>query len=134
GQVAFILMPSLVMAVLLTSSPRRTLRLDWPRTRYLALAVGLVLALNPLVNELRRMVESLFPLSEVMKSQLPAFLGSDLGLGTELALLALVPALCEEFAFRGYILSGLESGHRPWSAIVLSAFLFGFLHVLLSLF
>ena len=48
---------------------------------------------------------------------------------------ALVPAVCEEFAFRGFILSGLEHHrHRTRSAILLSALMFGFLHVLLSLF
>ena len=47
---------------------------------------------------------------------------------------ALVPAICEEFAFRGFILSGLEHQHRTRSAILLSALMFGFLHVLLSLF
>jgi len=47
---------------------------------------------------------------------------------------ALIPAICEEFAFRGFILSGLEREHRTGSAILLSALMFGFLHVLLSLF
>jgi sodium transport system permease protein len=47
---------------------------------------------------------------------------------------ALVPAICEEVACRGLILSGLESRHRTGSAILLSALMFGFLHVLLSLF
>jgi sodium transport system permease protein len=37
-------------------------------------------------------------------------------------------------AFRGFILSGLQRDFSIRSAIVLSAFLFGFLHVLLSLF
>ena len=37
-------------------------------------------------------------------------------------------------AFRGFILSGLEQQHRTRSAILLSALMFGFLHVLLSLF
>ena len=37
-------------------------------------------------------------------------------------------------AFRGFIFSGLIRTYRTGTAIVLSAFLFGFLHVLLSLF
>ena len=51
-----------------------------------------------------------------------------------MVVVALVPAVCEEFAFRGFILSGLERQHRTRSAILLSALMFGFLHVLLSLF
>jgi sodium transport system permease protein len=47
---------------------------------------------------------------------------------------ALLPAICEELAFRGFILSGLEYRRGTRSAILLSALMFGFLHVLLSLF
>jgi sodium transport system permease protein len=55
-------------------------------------------------------------------------------LGTAVLLFAAIPAVCEELAFRGFILTGLERGHRTRSAILLSALLFGFMHVLLSLF
>ena len=55
-------------------------------------------------------------------------------LGVTIGVFALLPAICEEFAFRGFILSGLEHQHRTRSAILLSALMFGFLHVLLSLF
>ncbi|MFO0954397.1 MAG: type II CAAX endopeptidase family protein, partial [Isosphaeraceae bacterium] len=134
SQVAFILTPPLAMGVLLTSSPRRTLRLYWPATRYLLLAVGLALALNPLVNELRPVVERLFPLSRELKQSLERLMTGVPDLGTALLLFAVIPAVCEEVAFRGYILSGLERGHSARTAIVLSALLFGAMHVLVSLF
>jgi hypothetical protein len=38
--------------------------------------------------------------------------------------LGVLPALCEELAFRGFILSGLRRRFRPWTAIFLSSFLF----------
>jgi sodium transport system permease protein len=129
-----ILLPPVIMAFFLTSGPKRTLRLKWPETRYLLLAVALVLALNPLVNELRPVVESLFPVSSLIKSSLAQLMSQVPGLGTSIVIFALIPAICEEFAFRGFILSGLEHGHRTHSAILLSALMFGFLHVLLSLF
>jgi sodium transport system permease protein len=129
-----ILLPPLAMACFLTSDPKRTLRLVWPETRYLLLAVALVLALNPLVNELRPVVESLFPISSIMKTSLAQLMSRTPGLGTSIVIFALIPAICEEFAFRGFILSGLEHGRRTRSAILLSALMFGFLHVLLSLF
>ncbi|MEO6810787.1 MAG: ABC transporter permease subunit/CPBP intramembrane protease [Isosphaeraceae bacterium] len=135
GQLAFILVPPVVMTLLLTSSPRRTLRLSWPKPQYFALAVGLALALNPLVNELRLLVDSLFPAPDIVKQQLGGLLAElqkNLWLG--LLVIAVVPAVCEEVAFRGFILSGLQGSYRTGTAIVLSALLFGFLHVLLSLF
>jgi sodium transport system permease protein len=129
-----ILLPPVMLAFLLTSDPRRTLRLVWPQTRYLVLAVALVVALNPMVSALRPIVESLFPISSVIKTTLAQIFSQSPGLLTSLFLFALMPAICEEFAFRGFILSGLEHQHRVRSAILLSALMFGFLHVLLSLF
>jgi sodium transport system permease protein len=134
GQVAFVLTPPLAMAVLLTSSPRRTLRLHWPRPGDLALGAVLALALNPLVNELRPIVERLFPISQAVEKALERMLEHIPSLGMAVVLFAAVPAVCEELAFRGFILTGLERGHRTRSAILLSALLFGFMHVLISLF
>ena len=134
AQIAFVLTPPLAMALLLTSSPRRTLRLYWPKGRYLALAAGLALATNPLVNELRPWVEWLFPMSAELKLALETLMETIPNLPTALLLLAVVPAVCEELAFRGFILAGLERGHNPRAAILLSALLFGFMHVLISLF
>ena len=61
-------------------------------------------------------------------------MGESRAWATAILVFALVPAVCEELAFRGFILSGLERQHRTRSAILLSALMFGFLHVLLSLF
>jgi membrane protease YdiL (CAAX protease family) len=63
-------------------------------------------------------------------------LGRILGLGTEglslpvkLALLALLPAICEEVCFRGVVLSGLRSTGTATGAVIGSALLFGMFHV-----
>ena len=87
-----------------------------------------------MVNELGPVVERLFPIPELARQALAGVLEKIPNVGSALLLLALVPAICEEVAFRGFILSGLRREYRTWSAIVLSALLFGFLHVLLSLF
>ncbi len=110
------------------------MRLRLPSWRYLILGASLALTLNPLVAVLRWLIEYLFPMPELVKSQLGHLLESIPNVGTALLVLAIVPAICEEVAFRGFILSGLQRDYRPASALVLSAFLFGFLHVLMSLF
>ncbi len=52
----------------------------------------------------------------------------------------IVPAICEEVLFRGFILSGLQAEHGKTKAVVFSGLLFGLLHfipnqiVLMSLF
>ena len=131
---SLILLPPVIMAMLLTSRPSRTLRLTWPKTRYLLLGLILPITLNPLVNELQPVVERLFPISTMIKEALGQLMGQAPSLKLAIMVFALIPAICEEFAFRGFILSGLEHQHRTSSAILLSALMFGFLHVLLSLF
>ena len=46
--------------------------------------------------------------------------------------IALVPAVCEELAFRGFILSGFRHLGHKWRAIVFSALLFGLTHGILQ--
>ncbi len=134
GHLLFILGPPAALACLLTSDPMGTLRLRPPRGRDVALAVGLALGLNPMVRELAFHVGRLFPASQAIQGQLAEMAKHVPNLGVALLVFALVPAITEELAFRGFILSGLERTYPARSAIVLSALLFGFLHVLLSLF
>ncbi|GIW98874.1 MAG: sodium extrusion protein NatB [Pirellulaceae bacterium] len=47
-----------------------------------------------------------------------------------LVTIALTPAVCEEWLFRGFVMSALRP--RPWMAIVIAALAFGLMHVLTS--
>lgn len=134
GHLVFILAPPVLMALLLTSSPARTLRLARPDLRYVGMAVGLALALNPLVRELSVVVDQLFPPPRQVAEHVEALMRSIPNVWIGLLVFAVIPSITEEVAFRGYILSGLERGHRTRTAVLISAFLFGFLHVLISLF
>ncbi len=49
-------------------------------------------------------------------------------------LIALLPAICEEVSFRGVVLSGMLSRSKPWSAILITAFLFAVFHLSLHRF
>ena len=44
--------------------------------------------------------------------------------------MAVAPGICEELAFRGFVLSGLTRSARPGVAIVLSAVAFGIIHII----
>ena len=47
-------------------------------------------------------------------------------------MLAVIPAICEELAFRGFVLSGMRHlGHR-WLAILLTSIFFGLAHPILQ--
>ncbi|MDG3002653.1 ABC transporter permease subunit/CPBP intramembrane protease [Paludisphaera mucosa] len=133
GQLLILMVP-LAMALLLTTDPAGTLKLRRAGLRYFALAAAAAVAVNPLIAELRRLVEWLYPISDATQALLETLLKGPTPFASTLLVLAFMPAVCEEVAFRGFILSGLKSGRRTRSAIVLSALLFGLLHVFLSLF
>lgn len=131
-QLALIASPAILMGVILTSNPRRTFRLYWPKWRYLAMAVGLPLVLHPLTIELSALLGQWFfpPLPKEVSSQLGVISDPSQPLWLMLLAFAIAPAICEETAFRGFILSGFDRSRRCWLAIVLSAAAFGLMHMI----
>ncbi len=126
-QLACIATPALLMTIMLTSSPRKTLLLKRPPFGSIAAAVVLAMCMHPLSFALKMGVEWLYPLPEQVAEQIKTLLE-----GTTLAELivfaAVMPAICEELAFRGFILSGLRHMGHKWRAIIVSSIFFGFAH------
>jgi len=134
-QLLFIVPPMLLMTLLFTSSPRETLLLKRPSS-WLAVPAAALLAvvLHPTANLLQNLVQRLYPISEEMLPQLAKIQKSLQGADfwTLVLLIAVVPAVCEELAFRGFILSGFRHlGHKR-RAILYSALLFGIAHGVLQ--
>ncbi|HXG09056.1 MAG TPA: ABC transporter permease subunit/CPBP intramembrane protease [Gemmataceae bacterium] len=135
--VAFVATPPVLMAVMLTTKPRHGLALRWPAPKAWLLAVLLaVLLLPPLAELTRRLLEQFPDLKRLLTENSPladalvSAAGHDpLGRLHYFLVLALLPAVCEELAFRGFILTGLRGRFRPWTAILLSSFLFALLHL-----
>lgn len=50
-------------------------------------------------------------------------------LWVKLVCLAITPAVCEEFTFRGFMMSAFRAHTRPWIAVLSTAVLFGLFHV-----
>lgn len=131
-QVAIIATPAVLMGLILTSSLRDTLRLRWPGWKFMAVAALLPLALHPLTLELGALLqESFFPKPpKSITSQISLMTSDDMPLGVVLLVFALAPAICEEIAFRGFILSGFSQSQRMWLAVVLSSLAFGIIHMI----
>ncbi|MCA9179176.1 MAG: CPBP family intramembrane metalloprotease [Planctomycetales bacterium] len=134
-QVAFILTPALLMTIMLTRSPLRTLRL-LPPNRWLAipLAVLLAMALHPASVWLNIGIKQLYPISPTTVAQLAPIAEQiqTAPFWNVLLVIAIIPAVCEELAFRGFILSGLRHMGRKWTAIGVTAILFGITHGILQ--
>lgn len=137
--VAFVVTPPLLMALLLTTRPRYGLGLRLPPAQALVSAGVLVLLLVLPLADLSGYFLTAFPgLKKLLTETTPlaALLEAvQQGGGVEgsawllpLVLVLLAP-VCEELAFRGFILTGLRQRFHPWTAIVLSSLLFAVSHL-----
>lgn len=124
--------PAMLMTIMLTRNPRRTLLVEEPpRLITIPLAALFALAMVPLALLLQSGLHSLLPLNpnihqylnkmaQVMDSTPSALL--------PIAVIALLPAVFEELTFRGFILSGFRHTGHKWRAIVLSSLFFALAH------
>jgi sodium transport system permease protein len=132
-QLVIIATPALLMAALLTTDLPRTLKLRWPSLKYFVVAVLLAIVLRPLSTELvtyLQQINFLPSLDETTQARMAEML--DIKQPGWLAFLAIAvaPGICEEVAFRGFILTAISRGGRTTLAIVLSAVAFGVMHLI----
>jgi sodium transport system permease protein len=120
--------------VFLVRSPRQTLLLTVPRVWTMLAAFLLAVALHPLVLLLAQGIAATYPLSEDALRRLADLtqVAQRAEVWQLLLVVALTPAICEELAFRGFILSGLRHLGSPWAAVAISSLLFGVAHGLLQ--
>ena len=111
--------PAILVAVLLTSNRMGALKLTPPVVAVL-IAVLLPFLLHPTIIWLGVGIEQLYPVNPAMKAAtapVEAMLNSA-PLFALMFVIAIVPGIFEELAFRGVILTGLQKDSRPSSAIL----------------
>ena len=129
--VATIGMPAILMAMFLTRNPRKSLRLRLCSVPAACAAVLMAICFHPLVTWFSGFVLYLYPLqSDVIgKSEfVNGLVAQAPGLWAVILLMAIAPAIIEELAYRGFILSGLEGMRNRWKAILITSVLFGLAH------
>ena len=129
-----VLAPALLMAVVLTRRPRQTLLLKRPPWRAIPAAALLAVAVHPLGVAFSYAVHTLYPFSEQLVTELQRIqqLIDPAPWWQVLIVMAAMPAIFEELAFRGFILSGLRRLGHKWRAIIYSAVFFGLTHMILQ--
>ncbi len=132
SQVVCIALPAALLTLLFTSNKKKTLLLDQLPGWTLVVATALLAVfIRPLGMEFAALIQYLYPPSADMESQVTA-LSEAVNLVPNwwmlMLLMAVLPAVCEEIAFRGFILSGLRHVGHKWWAIGLSSVAFGMVH------
>lgn len=129
--VATIGMPAILMAMMLTRNPRKSLRLNSCSIPMACAAVLVAILLNPMFTWITALVMHIYPPSGdlmLLEQVVARILNDAPGLWAMLLVFAVAPAVIEEVAFRGFILSGLESLKSKWHAILITSLLFGIAH------
>lgn len=132
-QLVMIACPAVFMGVLLTTSLRATFRLRRPSLSAMAIGIGLAFVAHPLSFELSQFLvnHQVFPpLPDGAQRVMALIRTDDQPLFLLIAVFAVTPAICEELAFRGFILSGLARGGRLAIATVISSMMFGIIHMI----
>ncbi len=133
-QIGLILTPCLLMAIFLTRSMRHALRIHRPQATHAAAAILIGIALHPSYMALGKGISQVYKIGDETASVLMYFQSLVMAqpLWTLLLLMAVLPAICEELAFRGFIFGGLLRQGGAVRAIVVSALFFGFTHPVLQ--
>ncbi len=117
---------ALVLGSLTDVSPLGSIRLEWDSA-----LLGVALTLPPLAFLAWFLRTEWAPLRGIRRtldeSFVPIFRGCS---WDEILALALVAGVAEEILFRGWLQTWLEVQADPWSALLLSAILFGIVHAL----
>ncbi|MFM9962828.1 MAG: ABC transporter permease subunit/CPBP intramembrane protease [Planctomycetaceae bacterium] len=130
-QLGIIATPALIMALILTTNVRQTLRLYLPNWKFLAVAAVLPFVLHPLSLELMASLHWFFPqLPEGATRLLQTMSKGEQPFWLILVAFAVAPAICEELAFRGFVLTGFSRNGRTRLAIAMSALTFGAMHMI----
>lgn len=133
-QLTMIACPAIFMGLMLTTSLRATFRLRAPSIVSMLMGVGLAVFAHPLSIEISSFmvdrgflppppVEGLARVNEILKS-------ATLSPWLIVTVFAVTPAICEEIAFRGFILSGFAKGGRLGIAVIASSLMFGIVHMI----
>jgi sodium transport system permease protein len=135
-QIACIFAPAAIMTVMLTRNPLRTLLLERaPKLAHVAAAAALAVVFHPVSVYAGQLIQRVYPVADGMQEMvrgIDAAVSSPESFWIFFGLIAVLGPICEELAFRGFVLSGLRHLGHKWWAIALSAVAFGAVHAFLQ--
>jgi sodium transport system permease protein len=131
SELVLLLLPALLFLRLGGYNPVKTLSLRAPSGKNLLAALLIIAGGTPLVWFLTWLQGFVLPMPQEFLEGMSDFLtaGTPGRVVWLLALVALTPAVCEEFLFRGVLLAGTRRQLTPIKVIILNGLIFGAFHV-----
>ena len=128
GTQFIILLIPLIAAIYTKKDMKRTFRIKGCSPKYFCGGVLMIVGAIFLGMVITTIVGAIFPESASEAGELQNSLLGDNFIST-LFVVALIPAVCEEMMFRGYVLTAFSNKFKPKTAILISACLFGIYHM-----
>ncbi|MCK5832979.1 CPBP family intramembrane metalloprotease [bacterium] len=130
-EVLLVSAPAYLLARRLNLNIKETFRIKNPNLPRIFLTIPLGIAGFVLITQFQVLSNMISPISPDYLQQFEGMLNdiASLGIVGGLAVLAVIPAICEEILFRGYILDGLTRKWGPILGIVIAGVLFGAFHL-----
>ncbi|MBN1326786.1 MAG: CPBP family intramembrane metalloprotease, partial [Candidatus Cloacimonetes bacterium] len=128
-QIFIILLPTILLLRISRSNIKSTIGLNRTEPVNFLLTALMAIPMIVIAVSLGELINLVFPISQSYLERMQELLTAEPGnLLNTLLLLAVLPGICEETMFRGYILSAFrKSGFS--TALIISALLFGILHL-----
>lgn len=126
-ELALILLPVLIVLRLLKLKPKETLRLKLPRLQEVALVPFIAVSAAVLVTLAAQLINAVFPFPPEYMESMSKIFQQDVSLGMMFLVIAILPGICEEVLFRGFLIRFF--GDKARNAVIISALLFAIFHL-----
>ncbi len=128
-ELLIILLPIFLILRISKSDIKKTLRLNQTNPLNFILIILLAFPILVLVGLLMQMINIIFPIPESYMELLKNLIqDQDITVWKSLFVIALLPGICEEIFFRGYIINVFRK-QGIWKSIIITAVLFGIFHL-----
>ena len=127
-QVFLILIPPLLILQIFKLKPKEICRFKAPKLKEVALVPFIAISASVMVIMIMQVINMLFPFPEHYLEQMSSMFKMTDNIWIQLAVIALLPGICEEVLFRGFLIRFYE-GYGKKAAVIISALLFAAFHL-----
>lgn len=127
-QLLVILLPPMLILGIFKLKPKEVCRFKAPKLKEVALVPFIAISASVIVILIMQVINMLFPFPEQYLEQMPKMFEMSDNFWIQLAVIALLPGICEEVLFRGFLIRFYE-GYGKKAAVIISALLFAAFHL-----
>jgi len=127
-QFIIIALPVLFLLRILKQNPNEVLRLKAPRLKEIVLVPFIAIPAAIVVAILSQLINMFFPFPEKYIEMLSKLFTMDQSILKVFLVMAVLPGICEELLFRGFMMRFFEKYGARW-AVIISALLFAAFHL-----